>query len=228
MQIFKSMGGFFRAKDRQAAEAIEKQNIVGFAQNDLDDIQKDLDKVTHNIGHIKGRIQSITDEITDLTTQISNSTSKVEKLLAKQSTDAEALAQQICAQIENLEQKKAVQEKALTDQKALLTQQQGVEQELRSAFDECKNEMELMKTEKEVTDANKSLEQVSIGSAQSAVSKFRDRRKILREQLYESKAMAEQSKESSKTLDQKADELLGKTKGSDLLEKMKAKRDNKI
>jgi phage shock protein A len=230
-KIFKAAKDLVKAKDREAAQAIEDGNVLGFAQNDLEDIENDRNKVLENIGHIKGRISVITDEITDLTEQITNNTSKAEQLIAKaegltdqKKTDAEALAQQMCAQVETLEKKKTVQELALKSQKDLLIQQEAVSKELDEAYEQCKNDMELMKTQKDVTDANKSMKQIDTGSAQSAVAKFKERRKKMNEQLATSKAMAEQTQEHSKTLDQKADELLGKSKGSDLFEKMKAKR----
>jgi phage shock protein A len=231
MALFKAVKGLFRAKDRDAANAIEESNVIGFAQNDLEDIENDLAKGRDNIGHIKGRIQVITDEITDLTEQIKNNTDKAELLIAKSDSldgtkkiDAETLAQQMCAQVETLEKKKAIQEQALTSQKELLTQQESVVKELEEAYEQCKNDMELMKTQQDVTEANNSMKQVDVGSAQSAVAKFKERRKKMNEQLATSKAMAEQTTDHSKSLDQKADEMLGKGKGSDLFEKMKAKR----
>jgi phage shock protein A len=231
MGLFNAAKGFFRAKDRQAGEAIEASDPLGFAQNDLDDIEKNVASTRENIGHIKGRISVITDEITDLTEQITNNTNKAEQLIAKvdalegqKKTDAETLAQQMCAQVETLEKKKAVQDQALQSQKNLLTQQEGVLKELEAAYEECKNDMELMKTQQEVTDANNSLQKIDVNSAQSAVAKFEERRKKMKERLATSTAMAEQTTQHSQTLEQKADALLGNSKGSALFEKLKAKK----
>jgi phage shock protein A len=224
MGLFKSLFGLARAKDRDVANAIEEKNIIGFAQNDLEDIQKDLDKARDNIGHIKGRIKSITEEIADLDDQIKNNLSKAEQLIGTGKPGAEELARQMCAKADSLDAQKKVQERALESQKKLLEQQESVEKELEGAFEECHNEMELMKTEHEVTEGNDSLTKVDSSSAQSAVSKFRERRKKMTEKLYTSEALAEQTKERGKSLDQKADELLGNNKGSATFEKLKAKK----
>ena len=79
-----------------------------------------------------------------------------------------------------------------------------------------------MKTQKEVTDANKSLVHISADSSGSAVEKFKSRRKKLQEDLRISSAMVEETQDHATSLQEKADKLLGTDKGSVLFEKLKA------
>ena len=92
---------------------------------------------------------------------------------------------------------------------------------LESNIQQCKNDLEIMKTQKEVTDANKTLVNVDTGKSGSAVERFKERRRKLDEQLRVSAAMVEQVK-PSESLAAQADKALGKTPGSALLEKLKA------
>jgi phage shock protein A len=224
MAILKTIGGWFRATDRVAAKKIEDANIIEFSTNDLEDIQKDLKTVHENKGRVKARMAQLREDITDLKEQITNNTSKAEQLLGTGKPEAETLATQMCAAVEAMEEKVKIQEAALAQQEKLLAQQETTEASLETALQDCKNELDLMKTEKAVTDANKSLVNVSANSAGSAVEKFKERRRKLKEDLHVSSAMVEETQENSKTLDQKADAMLGKSKGSALLEKLKAKK----
>lgn len=224
MALLKTVGGWFRAKDRQASEKIEQTNIVEFAKNDLEDMEKDLRSVHENIGHVKARIAQVNMDIKDIEEQISNNTSKAELLLAKGTPDAESLAQQMCSAVESLDQKLAMNKQALAQQEKLLVQQKATEASLEQHIQECKNELDLMKTQKEVTEANKTLVHVSADSSGSAVEKFKERRKKLQEDLNYSTAMVEETQEHATSLEDKADRLLGTNKGSALFEKLKAKK----
>ena len=224
MDLLKTLGGWFRARDRQASEKLEQTNIVEFAKNDLEDMNKDLKTVHENIGHIKARIAQYQDDIKELESQIANNTSKAEQLLAKGDPKLEELAKQMCTQVESLDQKLAMNKQALEQQEALLIKQRETETSLEEHIQECTNELELMKTQKEVTDANKSLVNVSADASGSAVDKFKARRRKLQEELRVSSAMVEETQDHAKTLEEKADAALGIGKGSALFEKLKAKK----
>ena len=169
MAILKTLGGWFRAKDREASEKIEQTNVVEFAKNDLEDMEKDLRTVHENIGHVKARIAQLGEEVKDIQEQIDNNTSKAELLLAKGTSEAENLAQQMCTSVESLEQKLEMNKQAFAQQEKLLAQQKTTESSLEQHIQECKNELDLMKTQKEVTDANNSLVHISADSSGSAV-----------------------------------------------------------
>lgn len=40
MALLKTIGGWFRAKDRTVSEQIEQSNVVEFAKNDMEDMKK--------------------------------------------------------------------------------------------------------------------------------------------------------------------------------------------
>jgi phage shock protein A len=224
MALLKTLGGWFRAKDRQTADKIEQTNIVEFAKNDLEDMDKDYRTVQENIGHVKARIAQLNDDIKEIGDQITSNTAKAELLLTKTgNTDAEALAQQMCSAVESLEQKLDMNKQALVQQEKLLEQQKTTKATLEQHIQECKNELDLMKTQKEVTDANKTLVHVSSDSSGSSVEKFKERRRKLQEELRVSTAMVEETQDHATSLEEKADKLLGTDKGSALFAKLKAK-----
>lgn len=144
--------------------------------------------------------------------------------MAKGTPDAESLAQQLCSAVESLEQKLDINKQALAQQEKLLTQQQTTKDSLEKHIQECSNELELMKTQKEVTDANKTLVHVSADSSGSSVEKFKERRRKLQEELRASSAMVEETQDHATSLSEKADKLLGTDKGSALFDKLKAKK----
>jgi len=228
MGLLKSVGGWFRAKDREAGEKIENSNIVEFARNDLEDMNKDLMTVRENIGHVKARIGQLTGDIKDINDQISNNTSKAEQLLSKGTPEAENLAKQMCSAVETLQQKLQMNKDALAQQEKLLAQQQETKAVLEQHVEECRNELDLMKTQQEVTKGNESLVAVDAGASGSAVEKFKERRRKLQEKLSVSQAMVEETQEHSQSLSEKADKLLGTDKGSALFEKLKASKAPKV
>jgi phage shock protein A len=220
MALLKTLGGWFRAKDRVASEKIEDSNIVEFAKNDLEDMEKDYTAVEENIGHIKARISQLNGEIKDINDQISVNTNKATQLVAKKTPEADSLAQQICGAIEALEKKLEINKQALAQQEGLLTQQEEVKNTLEEHMQECKNELEIMKTQKDVTEGNQTL--VDVNAHGSSVERFKERRKKLEEKLAFSSAMVKQTQEHSVSLAEKADKVLGTSKGSALFEKLKA------
>jgi phage shock protein A len=224
VKVLNALGGWFKAKDRQTAEKIEESNIVEFAKNDLEHMEGDLKKVQENIGHVKARISQLNDEIKEIKDEITTNTGKASQLLDKGTPQAEGLAQQICASVEALQKKLEINQQALTQQEALLDQQQETKTTLEDHLQECKNELEIMKTQKAVTEGNETLVSVSAESSGSSVEKFKERRKALDAKLKFSTAMVEQTQDGAKSLSQKADDLLGKSKGSELFEKLRANK----
>jgi phage shock protein A len=110
----------------------------------------------------------------------------------------------------------------VAQQEKLLAQQEETKDTLESHMQECKNELEIMKTQQDVTNGNQTLVHVNAGSSGSAVEKFKERRRKLDEKLAFSSAMVEQSQDHATSLAEKADKVLGTSKGSTLFDKMKA------
>jgi phage shock protein A len=222
MALLKTLGGWFRAKDRVASDKIESSNLVEFAKNDLEDMQKDYTAVQENIGHIKARVSQLNGDIKDINDQITTNTNKATQLVAKATPEAENLAKQICASIEALEARLKINSEAVAQQEKLLAQQEDTKTALEDHLQECNNELEIMKTQQDVTSGNQTLVHVNAGSSGSAVEKFKERRRKLDEKLAFSSAMVEQSQDHATSLAEKADKVLGTSKGSALFEKLKA------
>jgi phage shock protein A len=219
MALFKAFKSLLRAKDRQAADKIESGNVVEFAKNDMEDMQHDLRTVQENVGHIKARIAGLNDDMKVIQEQIDNDTTKAEALMAKGNED---LAQKLCAEVETLTLKLTINKQALDQQNALLKQHEESKSTLEDNIRQCENDLEIMKTQKEVTDANQTLVKVDAGASGSAVQKFAERRKKLNEQLRVSAAMVEETK-APESLSKQADKALGTSPGSALFAKLKAK-----
>lgn len=222
MALFKALGGWLKAKDREAAEAIENQNLTEFAKNDLEAMQGELRKVTQNLGSIKGRTKTMEDEIKEKKTEIKDRTAKAEQLIA---ADKEELAAKQCAIIETMQAEVEALTDALKQQQQLYNTQVTNRDKLRESIQACESELRLMKTQEEVTKSNEALATVNVDGAQSAVSKFQERRKKMQERLNTSQALAEEQQASSNdSLDAETAAALGQSKGSALLEKLKAKK----
>ena len=208
MAFLNALKGLFRVTDRKTAEGLENTDPVEFAKNDMEDMHADLLTVQQNLGHIKARMGQLTDDMKEIQDQIDNDTAKAQALLAKGGN--EELAGKICAEVEALEQKLAVNKQAMEQQEALLKQFEGSKAALESNIQQCQNDLEIMKTQKEVTDANKTLVNVDSGKSTAHVEKFKERRRKLDEQLRVSAAMVDQVK-PSESLAAQADKALGKT-----------------
>lgn len=221
MAFFKALKGFLRVSDRKAADSLENTDPVEFAKNDMEDMQSDLRTAQENLGHIKARMGQLTDDMKEIQEQIDNNTAKAKALLAKGTPDAEELARKLCTAVEGLEQKQEVNKQAMVQQEALLKQFESTKDTLEEHIQECQSDLEIMKTQKEVTDANKTLVNVDAGKSGSAVERFKERRRKLDEKLRVSTAMVEETK-APESLTSQADKLLGTTKGSALFASLKA------
>jgi phage shock protein A len=221
MALLGALKGFFRVTDRKAAESLENSDPVEFAKNDMEDMKHDMQTVMENLGHIKARMSQLTDDMKDLQDQINNDTNKAQALIAKHTDATDKLAEQLCKEVEGFQAKLDVLKGAMTQQEGLLTQFEDSKAALEDHMRECQNDLEIMKTQQAVTDANKSLVNVDTGKSGSAVQRFKERRRKLDEQLRVSSEMVKQA-EPSKSLAQQADEALGKTKGSALFASLKA------
>jgi phage shock protein A len=227
-KIFGAIGKAAKAADSKAAEKIENANIIEFAKQDLEKIQASLVTVKTNIGKLKGRIQTLSDDKAENDRQIADHTDKATKLIAKakgltgqDQTDTEDLAKQHCASVATLQAKNATLDAALKQQNDLLVRETNTKTKLEKSYTQCQQDLDIMKTEKEVSDANKSITAVNVDDPASTVAKFTDRRRKLHEELSTTTALAEETGVGSETLDEKTAKLLGDEPGSDLFAKLK-------
>ena len=221
-KAFGAFGKLVKAKDSQIADKIENDNIVEFAKQDVEKIQQNLATVQGNIGKLKGRIQTLTEDIAENEKQIVDSTDKAKKLLATGKSEMEDLAKQHCANVSTLQTKNETLKTALKQQQDLLARETTTKTKLDKALQQCRQDLDIMKTEKEVADANKSLASVNINDSASAVQKFHDKRRILHEQLSETTAIVEET--TSETLEEKTAKALGDEPGNDLFAQLKAQK----
>ena len=221
MAFINALKGLFRVTDRKAAESLENTDPVEFAKNDMEDMNADLLTVQQNLGHIKARMGQLTDDMKEIQDQIDNDTQKAQALIDKKTPATDDLAQKLCKEIEGLEQKLAINKQAMEQQEALLKQFEDSKATLEDHIQQCQSDLEIMKTQKEVTDANSTLVTVDTGKSGSAVERFKERRRRLDEKLRVSTAMVEQAK-PSESLAAQADKALGTTPGSALFAKLKS------
>jgi len=222
MKFFKAIGNLLKAKDHEAAEAIEDANIVSFAMSDLEEMRSELQKCVKNLGQIKGVILTYKDEITDLKKEMKDRTAKAEALLGAGNED---LATKQCAVVETMQSEVEAKSQALKMQEDLYVKQETNKNTLQDQIQAAESEVRLMKTMDDVTKSNESLSAVNLAGAQSASERFKDKRKKMQQKMNTSTALAEEaSKTGEGALDNATEAALGSSKGSDLLAKLKAKQ----
>lgn len=222
MGLFKSLLGLAKAKSDEAAQKIEDENATAFAKQDLEKMKEDRSKVIANLGQIKGRLMSLKDDIKEKEKEIKDRTAKATQLLEAGKED---LAQSQCARVEGIQDEVNMLKDSLKTQEQLCSEQERNLSDLTATIQDCENQMRTIKTMEDVRKSNDSLAAVDIHGSMSAAAKFQERRKRMKEKLNASRATAEaQRMGTSSELDERTNEALGNSKGSALLEKLKAKQ----
>lgn len=222
MGLFKSLLGLAKAKSDEAAQKIEDENATSFAKQDLEKMKSDRAKVIGNLGQIKGRIMSLKDDIKEKEKEIKNRTAKATQLL---DVGKEDLAQSQCAAVERIQGEVDMLKDSLKTQEGLCAEQQRNLNDLTATIQDCESQLRSIQTMEEVRKANDSLAAVDVNGSMSAAAKFKERQQRTRDRLNASRATAEaQRMGTSSDLDAQTNAALGKSQGSDLLEKLKAKK----
>lgn len=181
-------------------------------------MQKDYQVTIGNVGKVKARVLALDRDIKTEEEEVKQRTADAETLLGQ---GKEALATRICAKIEAKQQEVDTFKGARKQQKDMLTGLEKTRDQIKDAVDEATNQLKMMKTMQDVTKANESLATVSVSGSKSALASFQERKNKLQARMDESRLINEQQTDS---LEDEIDQALDRSKGSDLLAKLKAKQ----
>jgi len=213
MGLFGALKTFVVGKSDQAAESIEDNNRVMFAEQDMKDMETQLRNSQQNFGKMKAQVMGIDRDLTAKTAEKESWMSKAKTLKAQ---DKEALALQcaekavaIDTEIESLNSQKALIDGHLSQQEANVTK-------LRSAIDQGKRQLQSMKTMEQVSKSTESLLDVNQSGVNNALSKFEAKNRKAQLELDEKTSMLES--QNSGDLDSEVTAALGgDSKAKDLL-----------
>lgn len=221
MGLIKSLFGLAKAKSDEAAQKIEDDNAVSFAQQDIAKLKEKISEAVRNVGKIKGVVMTIEGEITELEKEIADRTASAEALIEKGKED---IAAKQCAVIETKQSEVEVKKGILSQQQELLAQQEKNRTELQQLLTDSESNLNALKSMEDVRKSTEALTQVDTDGAQSLAARIKERQDRAKQRFNTSKATLEASKDPSKSLDEETQAALGSTKGSDLLAKLKAKK----
>jgi phage shock protein A len=219
MGLLSNLFKWGKVQEKKMSNALENGNEVDFAGQDLEQMEKDYRVVLENMGKIKARKLSLERDVREKKEEITDRMEKAEALL---NGGNEELAKKHCEIVEDLETEVGALEGALKQQNDLYVLQEKNKNELKSAVDQAKRDIKIMKTMSDVAKSNESISVVDTSNSTSALSAFQDRKKKMQEKLDVSKAMLEEKHENN-SLEAETQKALGKSKGSDLFNKLKNK-----
>lgn len=221
MKFLKTLFNVAKAKDAEAAEALEDANAMSLAKQDVAKMQEQLAEVTKNLGSIKGRVKGLERGITEKKQMMKDDEHKALQLLEASKED---LAQQVAARIESTKAEMESEQILIKQQKDLCSKHDANKAKLQQAIQDCESELKMMKTMNEVNKSNEALTVVNTSGAESARSKFQARREKMQAKLDTSSSILEEQESGAPgNLDNEVEAALGKSKGSDTLAALKAK-----
>jgi len=221
MKILSSIKRWIVAKDSEVSDGIERGHEVQFAKQDLDNMKKDLGLLVSNVGTIKTNITKLKRERSEMQEE-SEQHERDAVLLLK--AGREELAERHAGKIESLETGIKNLESSITQQEALLKTQQAQREKLRTSVDEAENSLRMMESMNAVAKSTEKISSVKIPGTDSALARFKERQARIQERLDKAQAIQETLEENaSSSLDKETAEVLGKTGGSEVLARLKAK-----
>jgi phage shock protein A len=220
MKVLSSIIRWFKAKDAEASEAIEQEHEVAFAKQDYEAMQKDLSQVTNSIGEVKATLAGLKRDMADKQRAVSNLESDARSLLERGKED---LATKLCAEIETIEKEIEVYRTSIAQQENMLKTLEEKREQLRQAVHQAESSLRMMQTMDSVARATEKVTSVKVGDTSSALNRFQDRQSRLQKRLDKAKAIQEMAtQDAGGTLKTEVDEALGRTKGTSVLERLKA------
>lgn len=222
MKVLSSLIRWFKAKDAQAADAIEQEHEVDFAKQDLESMQRDLRQVTNSMGEVKATLAGLKRDLAEKQRAIANNEGDARSLLDR---GKEALAVKVCAEIEAMEAEAEVYRNSIAQQEGMLKTLESKRLQLQQAYKQAQSSLRMMKTMDAVSRASEKIATVKVGDSSSALARFKEREKRLQQRMDKAKAINEMaSQDSGETLQQEIDEALGRGKGSSVLARLKKER----
>lgn len=221
-KLVKNIGRSADAKASAAADKIDKKNSVEFGKQEVSQMKEDLGKTNENIGSLKGEIIILKEKIKETRARIKKHEEDATELDA---SGKEALALKHCEQVDILMGQVEPLQLTLKQQEDLLEQQQQNKEKLKKAVQEVESDLMVMKSMRDVTNANAKLSTISTGSNQSALNKFKERKEAMKKDMLKSQAIREESEaDSGDSLEAETNAALGTGGASSTLERLRAKK----
>jgi phage shock protein A len=219
MGLIKSLFGLAKAKSDEAAQKIEDENAVSFAQQDIAKLKEKIAEAVRNVGRIKGTVMSVEQDITTLEKEIEDRTASAKKLLE---AGKEEIAQKQCAVIERLENEVETKKSILEEQKNLLGEQEKNRLDLQNLLSDSESNLNTLKSMEDVRKSTEALSEVDTDGANSLAARIKERQERARNRFNTAKATREASKGGKESLDEETAAALGNSAGSSLLAKLKS------
>lgn len=222
MKVLASIIRWFKAKDAEVADSIEREHEVDFAKQDLEAMQKDLAQMTNGVGEVKATIAGLKRDLSDKQRMVANLEEDARALLGKGKED---LATKLCQQIEALEAEIEVYKKSVEQQESMLQTLQEKRKKLQEAVQQAESSLRMIQTMDTVARASEKISSVKIGDSSSALNRFQDRQKRVQSRLDQVKAVQEMvGEEKGEALQSEVDQALGRAKGSRVLDRLKKEK----
>jgi phage shock protein A len=222
MKALASIMRWFKAKDSEVSEAIEREHEVDFAKQDLEAMQKDLAQVTNGVGEVKATIAGLKRDMGDKERMAGNLEEDARALIAK---GKEELASKLCQQIEPMEAEIEVYKKTIEQQEAMLHTLQEKRSKLQEAVQQAESSLRMIQTMDTVARASEKISTVKVGESASALTRFQDRQKRVQNRLDQAKAIQEMaSEDKGELLQTEVEQALGRSKGASVLERLKKEK----
>lgn len=219
MGLIKSLFGLAKAKSDEAAQKIEDENAVSFAQQDIAKLKEKISEAVRNVGKIKGTVMSVEQDITTLEKETEDRTESAKKLLEAGKED---IAQKQCAIIERLQSEIETKKSILDEQKSLLAEQEKNRADLQNLLSDAESNLNTLKSMEDVRKSTEALSQVDTEGANSLAARIKERQERARNRFNTAKAIREVSKDGKTSLDEETAAALGNSAGSGLLAKLKS------
>jgi len=221
-KLVKNIGRSADAKADAAADEIDKKNSVEFGKQEVNQMKEDLGKANENIGSIKGEILILKEKVKENKSRIKK---HEEDAIELDAAGNEALALKHCEQVEMLQSQLEPLQITLKQQEDLLVQQQQNKEGLKKAVQEAESDLMVMKSMRDVTNANAKLSTINTGSSQNALGKFKERKEAMKKDMLKSQAIKEESNaDSGGSLEAETNAALGTGGASSTLAKLRAKK----
>jgi len=213
--LFKSAKKAVDIKADEAAQAIEDQNPIGHAQDDLKAIENDLRTTEQNYAKLKATklqfkrdIDGINDQLAVRKPQYSKAKAAVEAGDDSVADRMRKLGDRIVSLTEELEPL----EVSMKDISNKMVIQEKNKEKLRKGKEEAERDLRSMKAMEQVTKSTEALNTVNTGDTTSSLAKFKERKRKMQMTLDEATVLSETLNEGDDL-----DDLDSESKRNDIL-----------
>lgn len=214
--LFKTGKTLVGGKADQAAQAIEDADPILFAEQDIKKMSDELKVAQSNVAKMKASKMQIERDMKELQDELK--TRKEQGSQLKQAGKTAPLTK-VVERIGLLMDELAPLESSLKTTKGYLKQHEDNTIKLKSAVDEATRDLRSLKAMAQVTKSTEALAEVSTAGADSALAKFKERKRKQQNRLDEATALME-TQNAGDDLDEDIDKALGNSKQKDILDSL--------